>query len=47
MGKESNNAWKPLVIIVPLRLGLHSVNVEYVEQLKVGTSDDGQWLISD
>lgn len=36
--KKSNdiqNSWKPLVIIIPLRLGLNDVNSEYIEQLKV------------
>jgi hypothetical protein len=36
--KKSNdiqNSWKPLVIIIPLRLGLNDVNAEYVDQLKV------------
>jgi hypothetical protein len=32
---ESQNNWKPLVIIIPLRLGLNDVNTEYIEQLKV------------
>ena len=38
--KKSNdvqNSWKPLVIIIPLRLGLNEVNTEYIEQLKVKT----------
>jgi hypothetical protein len=36
--KKSNdvqNSWKPLVIIIPLRLGLNDVNSEYVDQIKV------------
>lgn len=36
--KKSNDiqtSWKPLVIIIPLRLGLNDVNIEYVDQLKV------------
>lgn len=33
------NPWKPLVIIVPLRLGLNEVNAEYIDQLKVRTLD--------
>lgn len=36
--KKSNdvqNSWKPVVIIIPLRLGLNDVNSEYIEQLKV------------
>jgi hypothetical protein len=36
--KKSNDlqiSWKPLVIIIPLRLGLNDVNIEYIDQLKV------------
>ena len=37
--KKSNetppNTWRPLVIIIPLRLGLSDVNTEYIDQLKV------------
>jgi hypothetical protein len=32
---DTQNAWKPLVIIIPLRLGLSEVNTEYIDQLKV------------
>ena len=32
---ETPNGWKPLVIIIPLRLGLTEVNTEYIDQLKV------------
>jgi hypothetical protein len=32
---DTQNNWKPLVIIIPLRLGLHHVNTEYIDQLKV------------
>lgn len=32
---DSKSNWKPLVIIIPLRLGLNDVNAEYVDQLKV------------
>jgi hypothetical protein len=32
---ESSKCWKPLVIIIPLRLGLNDVNKEYIDQLKV------------
>ncbi|CAF1236077.1 unnamed protein product [Adineta ricciae] len=31
---DSQTTWKPLVIIIPLRLGLNDVNTEYIEQLK-------------
>ncbi|CAF4483309.1 unnamed protein product [Rotaria socialis] len=36
--KKSNDTqtlWKPLVIIIPLRLGLNDVNVEYIDQIKL------------
>ncbi|CAF4489612.1 unnamed protein product, partial [Rotaria socialis] len=36
--KNSNDkpaGWKPLIIIIPLRLGLTSVNTEYIDQLKL------------
>ncbi len=32
---EIQNGWKPLIIIIPLRLGLSDVNTEYIDQLKV------------
>lgn len=32
---DAQNGWKPLVIIIPLRLGLTDVNAEYIDQLKV------------
>ena len=35
---DSSKKWKPLVIIIPLRLGLHGVNAEYIEQLQVDRS---------
>jgi len=31
---DSQNIWKPLVIIIPLRLGLNDVNAEYIDQIK-------------
>ena len=31
----TKKSWKPLVIIIPLRLGLNEVNVEYIDQIKV------------
>lgn len=31
---DSQTRWKPLVVIIPLRLGLNSVNSEYIEQIK-------------
>lgn len=33
--ENAKKSWKPLVIIIPLRLGLNDVNVEYIDQLKV------------
>lgn len=33
--ETSMNGWKPLVIIIPLRLGLSDVNTEYIDQLKL------------
>jgi cysteine protease ATG4 len=40
-GEESFNlpvegSWKPLVLVVPLRLGLSEINPVYVQGLKVG-----------
>jgi hypothetical protein len=32
---DVSTKWKPLVIIIPLRLGLSDVNTEYIDQLKV------------
>jgi len=32
---ETQNGWKPLIMIIPLRLGLSDVNTEYIDQLKV------------
>lgn len=32
---DTQTGWKPLVIIVPLRLGLSDVNIGYIDQLKV------------
>ncbi|CAF0948403.1 unnamed protein product [Rotaria sordida] len=32
---DTSSGWKPLVIIIPLRLGLTNVNVEYIDQLKL------------
>ncbi|CAF1093207.1 unnamed protein product [Adineta steineri] len=32
---DTQNGWKPLVVIIPLRLGLSDVNVEYIDQLKL------------
>jgi hypothetical protein len=33
--QNNQNVWKPLIIIIPLRLGLSDVNMEYIGQLKV------------
>ena len=38
------NKWKPLLLIIPLRLGLTETNVVYVESLKVGNSTLLIWL---
>lgn len=32
---DTQTGWKPLVIIIPLRLGLSDVNLGYIEQIKV------------
>ena len=32
---DLQNNWKPLVLMIPLRLGLSHVNIEYINQLKV------------
>ncbi|CAF5210829.1 unnamed protein product, partial [Rotaria magnacalcarata] len=31
---DKPEGWKPLIIIIPLRLGLTNVNTEYIDQLK-------------
>ncbi len=46
--RKSNDvqtSWKPLVIIIPLRLGLNDVNAEYVEQIKVCRSISSYWIL--
>lgn len=34
-GTEPGNRWKPLVLVIPLRLGLSEINPIYVKGLKV------------
>lgn len=37
--------WKPLVLLIPLRLGLSDINEAYVETLKVTISPKNTWNI--
>lgn len=34
--RERLALWKPLVLLIPLRLGLTEINEAYIETLKVG-----------
>lgn len=34
--RERLTLWKPLVLLIPLRLGLTEINEAYIETLKVG-----------
>lgn len=34
--RERLSLWKPLVLLIPLRLGLTEINEAYIETLKVG-----------
>lgn len=34
--RERLTPWKPLVLLIPLRLGLTEINEAYIETLKVG-----------
>lgn len=31
----SKNSWKPMVLVIPLRLGISTINPAYVQGLKV------------
>ncbi|CAF1360784.1 unnamed protein product, partial [Didymodactylos carnosus] len=33
--KQQSTNWRPLILIIPLRLGLNDVNIEYIDQLKI------------
>lgn len=35
---SSKNTWKPLVLIIPLRLGISTINPAYVQGVKVSSS---------
>lgn len=35
MAEEETALWKPLVLLIPLRLGLSDINEAYIETLKV------------
>lgn len=35
MALEDTAVWKPLVLLIPLRLGLSDINEAYIETLKV------------
>lgn len=38
--EEETALWKPLVLLIPLRLGLSDINEAYIETLKVRCSSD-------
>lgn len=35
---SSKQIWKPLVLVIPLRLGISTINPAYVEGVKVSNS---------
>lgn len=37
LSEEETALWKPLVLLIPLRLGLSDINEAYIETLKVGS----------
>lgn len=37
LAEEETALWKPLVLLIPLRLGLSDINEAYIETLKVIT----------
>lgn len=38
LAEEETALWKPLVLLIPLRLGLSDINEAYIETLKVSYS---------
>ena len=38
LAEEETALWKPLVLLIPLRLGLSDINKAYIETLKVRQS---------
>lgn len=41
LAEEETALWKPLVLLIPLRLGLSDINEAYIETLKVTSSSSG------
>lgn len=35
LAEEATTLWRPLVLLIPLRLGLSDINEAYIETLKV------------
>lgn len=40
---SSKNSWKPLVLVIPLRLGISTINPAYVQGVKV--SGKKPWVL--
>lgn len=41
--RDKLSLWKPLVLLIPLRLGLTEINEAYIETLKVGYLEPNSW----
>lgn len=41
--RDRLSLWKPLVLLIPLRLGLTEINEAYIETLKVGNLELNSW----
>jgi len=41
--RDRLSQWKPLVLLIPLRLGLTEINEAYIETLKVGDLELNSW----
>lgn len=37
--KSSKKSWKPLVLVIPLRLGISTINPAYVQGVKVSNNN--------
>lgn len=46
LAEEETALWKPLVLLIPLRLGLSDINEAYIETLKVRSSSVSMNLTS-
>lgn len=42
--RDRRSLWKPLVLLIPLRLGLTEINEAYIETLKVGDPELNCWV---